>query len=162
MSLAMEVGHGTLRHIIKAASEETGLSMADLTVLSTQIDAYRLDTPTHHRNGKWFAEQVGRFMPGGRIVHLRGLHYMMVAAGDVVSPDEGLAYTNTEENWQFLQDRASKAGRRLRYVPFSRIEDERNSPPEIFVPEDNRWSRAQQMNPTMSRNLCLPHEETPP
>jgi hypothetical protein len=132
-TLCHEIGRGTLRDIIQAGSVETGLSMADLTVLSAQIDPYRLDTPVNHRNAGWFAEQVERFAP--RIVHLRGLHYRLVASGDVVRPDTGQAYKNDPEAWEFLQDRASKAGRWLGYVPFDRIKDERNSPPEIFVPE---------------------------
>ena len=36
--------------------------MKDLTVLDN--DPYRLDTPATHRDGKWFAGQFARFVPG--------------------------------------------------------------------------------------------------
>ena len=34
--------------------------MKDLTVLDN--DPYRLDTPANHRDGKWFAGQIARFV----------------------------------------------------------------------------------------------------
>jgi hypothetical protein len=48
-------------------------------------------------------------------------------------PDNGLPYTNTEEAWTFLCDKAAKAGRWLGYVEFARISDERNAPAEVYV-----------------------------
>jgi hypothetical protein len=36
--------------------------MGELTVLSVQIDPYRFDTPAHHINASWFAEQIDRFV----------------------------------------------------------------------------------------------------
>ena len=44
-----------LRSIIEAARDETGGSLADFTVLSAQINPYRLDTPANHKVGRWFA-----------------------------------------------------------------------------------------------------------
>jgi hypothetical protein len=46
----------------------------------------------------------------------------------------GLPYANTNESWEWLSGTASKAARLLGYVPFERIVDERNAPPQIFVP----------------------------
>ena len=66
---------GPLREVIKASKRATGLGMADLTVLANQNDPYRQDTPANHRCAHWFAEQVQRFVPGARTIHLRGLHY---------------------------------------------------------------------------------------
>jgi hypothetical protein len=130
-------GSGPLRTVLKKAQREAAqhdcrLTLADLTVLSTQHDPYRFDTPVGNRNGKWFAEVVGRLLPDG-VIHLRGLHYRIVAAADVIRPDNGMPYTNTDEAWTFLCEKASKAGRYLGYVDFERIIDERNAPAEIYV-----------------------------
>ncbi|MGD0109757.1 MAG: hypothetical protein ABSC06_37890 [Rhodopila sp.] len=134
-----EIPAGTLRLRIEAGAEATGMSLDDLTVLTTQLDPYRLDCSRGHELGKWFADQVDRFYPPGKNVHLRGLHYRIVASADVRRPD-GKPYPNTEANWIWLQSRASKAARWLGYVPFNRIRDERNEPPEIFVAEHERRS----------------------
>jgi hypothetical protein len=134
-----EIPAGKLRLRIEAEAETTGMSLDDLTVLSTQLDPYRLDCPRGHELGKWFADQVERFYPPDDLVHLRGLHYRIVASGDVRRPD-GKPYPNTESNWIWLQSRASKAARWLGYVPFDRIRDERNEPPELFVAEHERLS----------------------
>jgi hypothetical protein len=44
-------GHGILRSIIEAARQELGYGLGELTVLSAQVDPYRLDTPSGHRDG---------------------------------------------------------------------------------------------------------------
>jgi hypothetical protein len=127
--------NGSLRSRLEQAQRaEPASSLADFTVLAPTNDPYRLDTPAGHRNAKWFGEVVGRFVPDGT-VHLRGLHYRLVAAADVSRPDNGLPYTNTEEAWTFLCDKAAKAGRWLGYVDFARISDERNAPAELYVGE---------------------------
>ena len=72
------------------------------------------------------AERLGL---GQRRVHLRGLHYMMVA-GEVAKPD-GLPYTNTEEDWTWLVMHAAKAARFLGYIPFAQIVDARNAEPVV-------------------------------
>ena len=96
--------------------------MSALTVLSPQKDPYRLDTAAHHRDGAWFAAQVKRFVLSGGNVHLRGLHYRVVAAGGVLRP-EGLPYISDDDAWEFLSEKAAKAARWLGYVPFERIVD---------------------------------------
>jgi hypothetical protein len=58
----------------------------------------------------------------------------LVAAADVVRPN-GKPYENTDEAWTFLVSDAAKAARWLGYVPFERVVDERNAPPEIFLSE---------------------------
>jgi len=138
VSNASPNGQGPLRQVLERAQAEAAEhdcqvpSLAELTVLAVCNDPYRLDTPVGHRNGQWFGEAVERFVPYGT-VHLRGLHYRLVAAADVVRPDDGLPYTNTEEAWTFLCDKAAKAGRWLGYVDFDRISDERNAPAEVYV-----------------------------
>jgi hypothetical protein len=80
------------RELRKVFSEakQLGYSMGDLTVLSPQNDPYRFDTESGHQNGKWFAEVIARLVPSGT-VHLRGLHYRLAAAGDVIRVDKGKA-----------------------------------------------------------------------
>ena len=77
-------------------------------------------------------QQVRPFVPYGA-VHLRGLHYRPVAAGDVVKP-YGVLYINRDADWTWLQIQPAKAGRWL-YVQFDRIIDERNAEPELVVSE---------------------------
>jgi hypothetical protein len=118
---------GALRRVIEQA-KGNGYSLGDLTVLASQNDPYRVDTPAGHRNGAWVAEQLHRI--GRERIHLRGLHYAIVARGDVIRPD-GRIYVNDEEAWLWLQSTAAKAARWLGYVKFSAIVDERNAPPVI-------------------------------
>lgn len=135
-------GSGPLRKVLETAISEAALNdvsapLSDYTVLSPQNDPYRLDLPDNHQNGAWFKEVVERLVPDGQSVHLRGLHYRLVAAADVIRPDNGKHYTNTDEAWIWLTTRAAKAGRWLGYVPFERISDERNAPPELFLSDDD-------------------------
>jgi hypothetical protein len=59
----------------------------------------------------------------------------LVAAADVQKPD-ATPYTNTDEDWGWLQDHPAKAGRWLGYVDFDRIVDERNAEPEVTIFSD--------------------------
>ena len=106
--------------------------MDELTVLEN--DPYRVDTATGHRNGKWFAEQIARFVPEYSKVHIRGLHYLASSAGDVRKPD-GKLYINSNPDWIWINADASLAGRWLGYVPFERISDQRNEEANIYVPD---------------------------
>ena len=119
---------GRLRTALEAARREERCSLADLTVLVN--DPYRLDTPAGHRDGAWVAEQLERAIGSYRRIHWRGLHYAIVAAGDVIKPD-GEPYRNTTDDWLWLSDTAGKAARWLGYVDFERIIDNRNSEPVI-------------------------------
>jgi hypothetical protein len=123
---------GPLRFTIELGRDISGLSIQDLSVLSERSDPYRQDTDAGHRDGKWFGDMVRRFVPSGT-VHLRGLHYRLVADSDVSMPN-GQTYINTDDCWGWLQE-VSIPARWLNYVDFERIRDERNDPPEIFVPE---------------------------
>ena len=67
---------------------------------------------------------------GDASIHLRGLHYAIVARGGVLKPD-GEVYVNDDANWTWLQSTAAKAARWLGYVPFTAITDERNAAPVI-------------------------------
>src|SRR4051812_42048733 len=124
---------GTLADILGDAMDDTGLSMRDLTVLSPNNDPYRLGTDERHIEGRWLAEQLALVVPDGRRVHLRGLHYRLVAHGGILKPD-GTLYRNEDDDWSWLQNDPAKAARWLGYVPFDRVRDERNSPPLIRTP----------------------------
>jgi hypothetical protein len=68
--------HGAIK-AVRNRSKGKGYSARDLTVLSPQNDPFRLDTPANHRNGKWLAQQIERFISSEE-VHLRGLHYRLI------------------------------------------------------------------------------------
>jgi len=123
-------GHGALRSVLEAAFDESGFSRAELTVLSIQIDPYRLDTPSGHDAGRWAAAQLAKGFGKTRCTHWRGLHYSIVARGNVRKPD-GSIFRNTEEDWLWLSAVAGKAARWLGYIPFERITDARNAEPII-------------------------------
>jgi hypothetical protein len=119
-------GHGALRSVLEACCED-GYTLGELTVLSAQVDPYRLDTPSGHRDGAWVAEQLNRLVKRGKQIHWRGLHYAIVVQGNVTKPN-GEPYRNDDDNWSWLVDVAGKAARWLGYVGFDRISDNRNSP----------------------------------
>lgn len=122
--------NGTLRSVLESACEEHDFGLGDLTVLSAQVDPYRLDTPAGHRDGEWLAEQLNRLYGPTKRAHWRGLHYAIVAKGKVRKPD-GSIYQNTDDDWNWLTGTPAKAARWLGYVPFDRIVDQRNSSPII-------------------------------
>jgi hypothetical protein len=124
-------GHGVLRSIIEAARHAQGYSLGDLTVLSVQVDPYRIDTASGHRDGQWVAQQLNRLVGHSKKIHWRGLHYVIVAKGNVRKPN-GEVFRNTDDDWTWLSSVAGKAARWLGYVPFERITDNRNAEPVIF------------------------------
>jgi hypothetical protein len=117
-----------LRRVLEAACLETGLPLSGLTVLSSQVDPYRLDTPASHAEGKRLASEFER-MHLRRRIHLRGLHYALVSSTSL--KPNGRPYRNRHADWIWLGSCAAKSARWLGYVPFSMIVDERNSPPVI-------------------------------
>ena len=116
--------------VIEAARDQTSGSLKEYTVLSTQVDPYRLDTPANHEIGKWFAGQMDRLDLLHRQLHLRGIHYALL--GSTTMPS-GRPYTNTGENWVWLQESAAKAARWLGYISFDAITDARNEEPVIWI-----------------------------
>jgi hypothetical protein len=125
--------NGRLREILLSARAETGRTMEELSVLAGQNEPYRLDTPAGHRDGLWLAMELER-LKVRRPVHLRGLHYILVAAGDVLRPD-GQRYVNDDPTWHWMAETAAKAARWLGYVDWSDIKDERNEPPVLHLAE---------------------------
>lgn len=80
-------GDGKLRRTLKTAAREHGYSLDDLTVLSVRRDPYRLDTPSMHRDGRWFANIFPAALSAQRAMglrvdktHLRGVHYAALSS----------------------------------------------------------------------------------
>jgi hypothetical protein len=94
-------GFGALRTVLESARGKAGCGLSDLTVLSAQVDPYRLDTPSGHRDGQWLAKQLNRAIGKKRRIHWRGLHYALVARGNVVKPN-GETFQNTDDDWTWL------------------------------------------------------------
>src|SRR5580700_7624287 len=69
----------SLRRVLEEACAQHDVSLKDLTVLSAQVDPYRMDTPAGHRDGEWLKEQLDRLYGPTRRAHWRGLHYAIVA-----------------------------------------------------------------------------------
>jgi hypothetical protein len=78
-----------------------GIAPFDDTVLSIQIDPYRLDAPSGHDAGRWAPAQLAKGFGKTRCTHWRGLHYSIVARGNVRKQD-GSIFRNTEEDWLWL------------------------------------------------------------
>lgn len=125
-----------LRLLLETTASETGASLDSLTVLARQNDPFRVDTPARHRDGEWLAVTLADLGLGERRIHLRGSHYMLIG---VPKPD-GTPYTNTDEDWLWLQGHAAKAARWLGYIPFDQIVDQRNAEPTVvkFEPSEPR------------------------
>ena len=128
---------GELRQALEDAADESGCSLASLTVLDKANDPFRVDTPARHRDGVWLATTAAGLGLvattaaglglGDRKIHLRGLHYMLIGQP---KPD-GTPYANTEKDWLWLAEDAAKAARWLGYIPFGQIVDQRNTPPVV-------------------------------
>jgi len=73
-----------------------------------------------------------RIVPAGE-KHLRGFFYLLVSSPDGILGPDGKPFVNDYKHWETMQ-KASKAARWLGLVAFERIIDERNAPPEIYVP----------------------------
>jgi hypothetical protein len=116
-------GEGPLARMLTKVKREIGLNQRELYVLSGMKDPFAQDTPTGHQLGRWLKVRLDLYAPG-RTIHLRGVHYLLVAT-KARKPD-GTPYTNTKADYTWLNDRVAKAARWLRYVPFDRIVDERN------------------------------------
>jgi hypothetical protein len=117
-----EAGAGVLAGVIQAASIASRRSLDDLTALSRKYDPYRFGRAKGHREGQWFAGWFARLVRPVERIHLRGLHYRLVAHGGVVKPD-GTRYVNSDADSLWMQEEAAKAARWLGYVPFSRFTD---------------------------------------
>jgi hypothetical protein len=112
-------------------AKDAGLTLNDLTVLVSDRDPFRLDTPRYHEIGYWVREHFNRFLSSTATIHWRGFHYVLVSAGGVIKPD-GKPYQNTDADYEWLGQIAAKAARWLGYVDMDRLFDQRNDEPVIF------------------------------
>jgi hypothetical protein len=112
-----------LRDQIEQGVSERGGTLDDYTVLD--VDPYRMDTPTSHRNGEWFADLIG-----DREIHNRGAHYIAIGT---IRPDDR-KYLNDESNYDDIQV-WSRLARWLDKIPFDQITDERNQAPVFQLAE---------------------------
>ena len=119
-----------LRRLLETTAAEHSYALADLTVLSPAVDPFRLDTPAHHRHGKWFADTLVTLGLQNRQIHPRGAHYAFL---DQPKPDD-TRYINTGENWEWLEH-VSNDARWLGYIPFDQIIDQRNGEPVVRIRE---------------------------
>jgi hypothetical protein len=147
-------GFGVLRSVLESARQEAGCGLSDLTVLSAQVDPYRLDTPSGHRDGAWLAKQFNRLVKRGKKIHWRGLHYVIVVKGNIRKPD-GEVFRNDDDDWVWLSSVAGKAARWLGYIPFERITDNRNAEPFIH----HKASVAPEMFVSIGLDVIIPEAD---
>ena len=70
-----------LRAALEAVISERGCSLKDLTVLATQNDPFRVDTPARHRDGEWLAARrvlVAHIWPSPAVAS--GIHWHQLPA----------------------------------------------------------------------------------
>jgi hypothetical protein len=108
---------------LRAAIESLGGTLTSATVLSPQVDPFRLDVPANHRDGKWLADTMHRIGVTGQI-HNRGLHYVLLGQP---KPD-GTPYTAAD--WPWLVG-VSNVARWLSYIPFDLIVDNKHAEPVL-------------------------------
>jgi hypothetical protein len=123
-------GYGALRSVLETARRNAGCGLGDLTVLSAQVDPYRLDTPAGHRDGQWLAQHLNKAI-GKKRIHWRGVHYILVSGKRPVVKPDGEIYRNTDADWLWLSGVAGKCARWLGYIGFEQIIDNRNAEPII-------------------------------
>jgi hypothetical protein len=130
----VNVGQGALCRALDEARLASRFAHRDLTVLARQRDPFFLDTPVGHRNGIWLKVHFDRLLTSTALTHWR-LHYVLVAAGDVIKPD-GRPYRNTAKDYHWLVRAAAKAAKWLGYMDTDLIVDKRNDGPVIFRSQD--------------------------
>jgi hypothetical protein len=123
-------GNGALRKILEDACKTLRVPQKALTVLGRR-DPYRLDTDINHQNGRWLAEQLTRYYGPVKKAHWRGLFYSIIMAKTKVAKPDGTLFSNTDDDWVWLSEKAGKAARWLGYIPFDRIIDQRSDAPII-------------------------------
>jgi hypothetical protein len=118
---------GTPADILADACRDEGVTLGDLTVLSTGNDPYRCATPDQVRNAQWAADRFAE-VPAP---HLRGFHYKLL--GRVKKPN-GATYSGSNKDWRWLK-RAVAAARWRGLIPFDALEDRRAGHPHIHRAE---------------------------
>jgi hypothetical protein len=99
-----------------------------LIVLAPQNDPFYAGTEGQQAMAEWFAGIFGQSTG----VHLRRIHYRLVARGDVVRAD-GVLYENDASSWMYLNN-ASRFARYLGLIDPEALVDRRNPAPHIYLP----------------------------
>jgi hypothetical protein len=99
----------------------------DLIVLAPQNDPFYAGTGSQWAMAEWFAGIFGQTTG----VHLRRIHYRLVARGDVVRHD-GVLYENNANSWDYLNN-ASRFARYLGLIDPEDLVDRRNPAPRIYM-----------------------------
>ena len=102
----------------------------DLLVLSPQNDPFYSGSEGEKKMAEWFAGLWERF-GYTRGVHLRRIHYRIVAEGNILRYD-GKPYENKTDSWKKLND-ASRHARYLGMVDPTAIVDKRNPTPHVYL-----------------------------
>lgn len=113
---------------IKTLAKENGLRVKDLCALAPANDPFYVGRPSDVEQGQWFYnlwQQFG-FAEG---VHLRRIHYRLVAYGDITKPN-GEVYENTDKDWAYLNN-AAKNARYMGLVDPASFVDRRNPDPVV-------------------------------
>ncbi len=107
----------------KAMAKEIGCNVRDVLVLSMNNDPFYSGSRANRERAQWFKDLWQKFgYTTG--VHLRRVHYQIVAHGDITRHD-GTPYRNTDSDWNYLCD-AAKHARILGLVNAGDFVDRRN------------------------------------
>ncbi|MET0596481.1 MAG: ATP-binding protein [Mesorhizobium sp.] len=126
---------GSLGNIHHRLVLESGRASEDLIVLSDGYDPYALDTRQNRAKAEWLRAAMAEAGVAGRVLHVRGLFYALVAHGRIFRHD-GRPFVNTLSNWMYLQA-VCRVARWLGTVAWTQIIDERNTPPVIRLTNDD-------------------------
>jgi hypothetical protein len=108
----------------------------DLIVLASQNDPFYAGTEGQRAMAEWFAGIFGQTTG----VHLRRIHYGLVARGDVVRHD-GVLYENNAKSWDYLNN-ASRFARYLGLIDPEHLVDRCNPAPRIYMSVGLDWGRS--------------------
>jgi len=117
---------------IKDLAKIGGKRVNDLLALAPGNDPFYIGRPADMTAARWFADLLqSSGLDSVEALHLRRVHYRLVAAADVLMPT-GAAYENTDSCWKYLCN-AGKYARVLGYVNEDSFVDRRNPDPIINV-----------------------------
>jgi hypothetical protein len=113
---------------------QRGRRVPDALAMSEKRDPFYADQPGRLEGAQWFAGIWNEFGIGHG-THLRRIHYRLASVSPAIRLWNGKEYENTRECWELLLLAAANA-RYLDLVPAGDVEDHRNDPPMIFIPDD--------------------------
>jgi hypothetical protein len=116
---------------VKRLAAATGRNVKHLLALDLTADPFYADIPFGCKKAEWFLEIWDRYkaQPG---IHLRGLHYKIVASPDPPKLLNGETYWNHIACFSELQ-KCSAFARHLGLVPPDAFRDQRNKDPHLFA-----------------------------